>query len=67
MATRKQMRAEAAAAAETETEFERALTLFVAHCGGDVGKATVDQRKAFDAALIEFAANAALGFEEQSE
>jgi len=42
-----------------EEKFETALRLFVAHCGGDVGKCTVQQREDFQEALIEVSAHVA--------
>ena len=51
-----------------EEKFETALKLYVAHCGGDVGKATVQQRETFDTALADVAAHiAALALEVESE
>lgn len=64
MGRRKEERAHESAIVETEEKFENALRLFVAHCGGDVGKATVQQRENFDSALADAAAHiAALALE----
>lgn len=68
MGRRKAEREAAAAVEQAEETFETALRLFVAHCGGDVGKATVQQREHFDEALAEIAAHtAALALEGDEE
>lgn len=60
MGTKRAERAQLEAAASAESDFETALALYVAHCGGDVGKATVAQREAFDAAMVDFSAQLAV-------
>jgi hypothetical protein len=39
-----------------EDDLKTALALFVAHCGGDVGRATTAQREVFELKLMEFVA-----------
>lgn len=51
------MQGETQMTTEPEEKLDHALKLFVAHCGGDVGRATSAQREKFDEALIEFAAS----------
>lgn len=68
MGRRKQEREAAAAVLAVEESFEHSLRLFVAHCGGDVGTATVEQREKFDSALADIAAHtAALVLDEDDE